>query len=103
MSLPLCLLQLCFYYKNIIAQASKSKEINTTQRPIQRNQRKNKRIGVDDIASIASRGLTTCTPTTPSNKSRFVFSELFLSKLLRISQETYLGDFILMLLSQPFV
>ncbi|KAL0802893.1 hypothetical protein Bca101_058069 [Brassica carinata] len=53
-------------------EPSKSTAINTTERPIQRNQRKNKRIALDDITNLASREfLTACTPT-PSNKRRCV-------------------------------
>ncbi|KAL0795814.1 hypothetical protein Bca101_067191 [Brassica carinata] len=54
-------------------EPSKSIAINTTERSIQRNHRKNKRIALDDITNLASRELiTNCTPTPPSNKRRCV-------------------------------
>ncbi|KAG2323274.1 hypothetical protein Bca52824_016487 [Brassica carinata] len=61
-------------------ESSKSTAINTTESNIQRNQRKNKRIALDDITNLASRELiTNCTPTPPSNKRRCV---------LEVSMET---------------
>ncbi|KAL0864869.1 hypothetical protein Bca101_043987 [Brassica carinata] len=50
----------------VLAESSKSTAINTTESNIQRNQRKNKRIALDDITNLASRELiTNCTPTPP--------------------------------------
>ncbi|KAL0711773.1 hypothetical protein Bca4012_018751 [Brassica carinata] len=50
-------------------KSSKSTAINTTESNIQRNQRKNKRIALDDITNLASRELiSNCTLTPPSNK-----------------------------------
>lgn len=66
----MCLLKLSFY----IAQPIKSTAIHSDlPGPKNSNQRKNKRIALDDITNIASREFhNTCTPTSASNKRRCV-------------------------------
>lgn len=68
-----------------IEKPSKSTAMNTTERPIQRNQRKNKRIALDDITNLATREfLTNCTPTPPSDKRRCVLGNISYTYVLAV-------------------
>ena len=66
-------MDLSFHCVCYVAQVSNSKELDTTQRPIQR---KYKRIALNDITNIArDEGLNTSTPKTMRNKRRCVQSK----------------------------
>ncbi|CAN6906719.1 unnamed protein product [Brassica oleracea] len=73
--------------RSCLTSLNNSAELDTTQRPIQRNQRKYKRIALDDITNIArDEGLNTSTPKTPSNKCRCVLTKVTKSSEIKTTQ-----------------
>ena len=89
-------MDLSFHCVCYVAQVSNSKELDTTQRPIQR---KYKRIALNDITNIArDEGLNRSTSKTPSNKRRCVLSKSSLRPYVTVI-DSILLDFVLILSS----